>query len=69
MTHMCINSSARGAFNLGFKPTVVASACATRSLVGSQGKVIDAQTMHDSALAAARDLFAVVVDDVAGLKV
>ena len=69
MTHMCINSSARGAFNLGFKPTVVASACATRSLVGPQGKVIDAQTMHDSALAAARDLFAVVVDDVAGLKV
>ena len=69
MTHMCINSSARGAFNLGFKPTIVASACATRSLIGAQGKLIDAQTMHDSALAAVRDLFAVVVDDVAGLKV
>lgn len=67
MTHMCINSTARGAFNLGFKPTVVASACATRSLVGPQGKVIDAQTMHDSALAAIRDLFAVVVDDVGQL--
>lgn len=64
MTHMCINSTARGAFNAGFKPTVVASACATRSLVGPQGKVIDAQTMHDSALAAIRDLFAVVVDEV-----
>lgn len=64
MTHMCINSTARGAFNLGFKPTVVANACATRSLVGPQGKVIDAQTMHDSALAAIRDLFAVVVDEV-----
>jgi nicotinamidase-related amidase len=63
MTHMCINSTARGAFNLGFKPTVVANACATRSLVGPQGKVIDAQIMHDSALAAIRDLFAVVVDD------
>ena len=69
MTHMCINSTARGAFNLGFKPTVVASACATRSLIGPQGKVIEAQTMHDSALAAVRDLFAVVVDDVTGLKV
>jgi nicotinamidase-related amidase len=68
MTHMCINSTARGAFNLGFKPTVVASACATRSLVGANGKVIDAQTMHDSALAAIRDLFAVVVDDVAHLN-
>jgi nicotinamidase-related amidase len=68
MTHMCINSTARGAFNLGFKPAVVASACATRSLVGANGKVIDAQTMHDSALAAIRDLFAVVVDDVAHLN-
>ena len=69
MTHVCINSTARGAFNLGFKPTVVASACATRSLIGPQGKVIDAQTMHDSALAAIRDMFAVVVDDVASLKI
>ena len=69
MTHMCINSTARGAFNLGFKPTVVASACATRSLLGPQGKLIEAQTMHDSALAAVRDLFAVVVDDVASLKI
>ena len=68
MTHMCINSTARGAFNLGFKPTVVASACATRGLVGANGKTVDAQTMHDSALAAVRDLFAVVVDDVASLK-
>ena len=68
MTHMCINSTARGAFNLGFKPTVVASACATRSLISANGKTIDAQTMHDSALAAVRDLFAVVVDDVASLK-
>lgn len=69
MTHVCIDSTARGAFNLGFKPTVVASACATRSLLGPQGKVIEAQTMHDSALAAVRDLFAVVVDDVASLKI
>ena len=68
MTHMCINSTARGAFNLGFKPTVVASACATRSLVGANGKTVDAQTMHEAALAAIRDLFAVVVDDVAGMK-
>lgn len=68
MTHMCINSTARGAFNLGFKPTVVASACATRSLIGAKGKIIDAETMHDSALAAIRDLFAVVVDDVKSLK-
>ena len=67
MTHMCINSTARGAFNLGFKPTVVASACATRSLTGANGKVVDAQAMHDGALAAIRDMFAVVLDDVNAL--
>ena len=33
-----------------------------------EGKVIDAQTMHDSALAAIRDLFAVVVDDIDALR-
>ncbi|WP_019348632.1 cysteine hydrolase family protein, partial [Mycolicibacterium conceptionense] len=29
MTHMCVNSTARGAFNLGYAPTVVAAATAT----------------------------------------
>jgi nicotinamidase-related amidase len=37
MTHMCVNSTARGAFNLGFHPTVVASATATRELPGAGG--------------------------------
>ena len=32
MAHMCVNSTARGAFNLGYASTVVASATATRSL-------------------------------------
>jgi isochorismatase family protein len=30
MTHMCVNSTARGAFSLGYAPTVVAGATATR---------------------------------------
>jgi len=34
MTHMCVNSTARGACNLGYSPTVVASATATRALPG-----------------------------------
>jgi nicotinamidase-related amidase len=68
MTHICINSTARGAFNLGFKPTIVATACATRSLPTADGKVIDAQTIHESTLASIRDLFAVVVDDVEALE-
>ncbi|MGQ0442732.1 MAG: cysteine hydrolase family protein [Methylophilaceae bacterium] len=67
MTHMCINSTAHGGFNLGFKPTVVASACAARPLSGPNGKVITAQEVHDGSLAATRDLYAVVVDNIAGL--
>ena len=37
MTHMCVNSTARGAFNLGYAPTVVAAATATRTLPGVGG--------------------------------
>ena len=37
MTHMCVNSTARSAFNLGFAPTVVAGATATRALPGPDG--------------------------------
>lgn len=60
MTHMCVNSTARGAFNLGFAPTVVAAATATRSLPGVDGPV-PAAALHSASLAAVADLFAVVV--------
>ena len=61
MTHMCVNSTARGAFNLGFRPTVVAGATATRDLPGLDGGVIPAAAMQAASLAALCDLFAVVV--------
>jgi nicotinamidase-related amidase len=61
MTHMCIDSTARGAFNLGFKPTVVDAATATRDLPNADGGVIRAADLHAASLAALRDLFAVVV--------
>jgi nicotinamidase-related amidase len=61
MTHMCVNSTARGAFNLGFQPTVVAAATATRDLPGSDGDLISAATLQAASLAALRDLFAVVL--------
>ncbi|CAN5655517.1 cysteine hydrolase family protein [soil metagenome] len=60
MTHMCVNSTARGAFNLGFAPTVVAAATATRSLPGVDGPV-EAAALHYASLAAVADLFAIVV--------
>ncbi len=64
MTHMCVNSTARGAFNLGYAPTVVAAATATRSLPGVDGAAIPpAASLHAASLAALKDLFAVVVAD------
>lgn len=60
MTHMCINSTARGAFNLGLKPTVVAAATATRDLPGADGAVVTAAALQTASLAALADLFAVV---------
>ncbi|RRQ29247.1 cysteine hydrolase [Rhodococcus sp. Eu-32] len=62
MTHMCINSSARGAFSLGYQPTVVASATATRRLPDAA-----ASALQVASLAAISDLFGVVAPDVASI--
>src|SRR5258706_3936300 len=61
MTHMCVNSTARGAFNLVFRPTVVAAATATRDLPGSGGEVVTAAALQAASLAGLGDLFAVIV--------
>ena len=61
MTHMCVNSTARGAFNLGYAPTVVGGATATRELPGLDGDPVPARVMQAASLAALADLFAVVV--------
>jgi len=61
MTHMCVNSTTRGAFNLRYRPTVVAGATATRSLPAAGGGVVTAQALQEASLASLLDLFAVVV--------
>ena len=61
MTHMCVNSTARSAFNLGFRPTVVAATTATRNLPGPDGSIVSAAVLQQASLAALADLFAVVV--------
>lgn len=66
MTHMCVNSTARGAFNLGFAPTVVAAATATRPLL-ALGSEVPAAGIQAASLAAMADLFAVVVPDGAAI--
>ncbi|NUV69615.1 MULTISPECIES: cysteine hydrolase family protein [unclassified Streptomyces] len=60
MTHMCVAFTAQGAFLRGNRPTVVADACATRSLPVA-GTDLDACQVHYSALATIGDLYGVVV--------
>ena len=67
MTHMCINSTARGAFNLGYAVTVPAAATATRALPAPDGSVVEAAALQLAALTALADLFAVVVTDGAAI--
>jgi nicotinamidase-related amidase len=69
MTHMCVNSTARGAFSLGYAPSVVAGATATRELPGTDGAPVSAAALQSASLAAISDLFGVVVgkaSDIAG---
>lgn len=68
MTHMCINSTSRGAFNLGYAVTVPASATATRPLPAIGGGTLTADSVQAVALAALGDLFAVVVPTTAGIQ-
>lgn len=61
MTHVCVNSTARAAFNHGYRATVVGNATATRSLPNPVGADISASDLHEASLAALNDIFAVVV--------
>lgn len=68
MTHVCVNSTSRAAFNHGYRPTVVASATATRSLANPTGGELSAKEVHDGALTALSDIFAIVVPSSANIK-
>lgn len=63
MTHVCVNSTARAAFNHGYRPTVVAAGTATRSIPDPRGGDVPAAALHAAALASLADLFAIVVPD------
>lgn len=60
MTHMCVQFTAQGAFNLGYRPTVVAEACASRPLPGPDGAPVPADDLHAAALTTIGDLFGLV---------
>jgi nicotinamidase-related amidase len=61
MTHMCVSSTARGAFSLGYRPAVVAGATATRALPGPWGEQVSATALQSASLAGISDLFGIVV--------
>ncbi|GAA0595323.1 isochorismatase family protein [Streptomyces crystallinus] len=67
MTHMCVNYTAQGAFCLGYRPTVVAEATATRPLAAPDGTLVPASTLQAAALTTITDLFGVVVPTVEAL--
>lgn len=61
MSHMCVSSSVRAAFDLGFENFVCHDACATRDLPDVKGQVISADVVHNAAMAALQDRFAALV--------
>ncbi|MFE1409667.1 isochorismatase family protein [Streptomyces sp. NPDC085524] len=67
MTHMCVAFTAQGAFNRGYRPTVVAEATATRSLAAPDGTALPAATLQTAALVTIGDVFGVVVPTVEDL--
>ncbi|MEU5979630.1 isochorismatase family protein [Streptomyces sp. NPDC047315] len=67
MTHMCVASTAQGAFNRGYRPTVVAEATATRALAAPDGTVVPAAVLHTAALTTIGDLFAPIAPKVTDL--
>ena len=60
MTHMCIDTSVRAAFDLGFRCLVVSDACATKDLEYG-GVLVDAPQVHTAYMAALSSVFAHVL--------
>ncbi len=62
MTHMCVSATGRAGFDLGYRVTVIADACATRDLPDGCGGTVAAGTVHRVALAELADRFCCVVE-------
>jgi nicotinamidase-related amidase len=60
MTHMCIDATARAAFDLGFACTVSHDACATRDLTFRE-ETVNAAQVHNAFLAALSGTYADVI--------
>jgi nicotinamidase-related amidase len=60
MSHMCVDSTTRAAFDLGFDCTVVHDACTTRDLE-FLGKKVKSSEVHNSFMAALGSVFAKII--------
>ena len=60
MSHMCIDTTVRAAFDLGYSCKIISDACATRNLE-FEGKVINASDVHASFMASLKGPFAAVL--------
>ena len=61
MTHMCIDTTTRAAFDLGYKCTLVSDCCATKELK-FQEKTIKSEDVQNSCLAALNGTFCDIFD-------
>lgn len=61
MVHMCIDTTVRAAFDLGFRCLVVSDACATRNMEFG-GVTVEAQQVHAAFMAALSIPFAHVIE-------
>jgi nicotinamidase-related amidase len=60
MSHMCVDSSVRAAYDFGFSVTLLEDACAEKALTWN-GKTIPAETVHQTIMASLDGLFARVI--------
>jgi len=61
MTHMCIDTTTRAAYDLGFRCTVLEDCCATKGL-SFKDRVVDSKDVQTSYLAAIDGTFARVIN-------
>jgi nicotinamidase-related amidase len=67
-SHSSLSSAVRYAAEHGFRPTVVASACATRDLPAPGGIILPAQVIHLAAMASLADRHACVVEHASQIR-
>jgi nicotinamidase-related amidase len=60
MSHMCVDSTTRAAYDLGYACTVIADACATKDLY-FDNKLISAQQVHMAFMGSLQGVFADVI--------